>query len=173
MPLALSKYYVDMNVSSSIKSETKDIVENIRNALIEKIQEIEWLEESTKRYAIDKITKMQFQLGYSDYYMDIKNVYEVYKTLDILEDDYFSILKYKDIQDTALLFYKFSTVDDNIVKRSEQSRSPVIPVMPSYVSFFFYFIKKNIKRHYYNIKFKINIKNIYFIYIYIFCNIDT
>ncbi|OUM62220.1 hypothetical protein PIROE2DRAFT_11533, partial [Piromyces sp. E2] len=91
LPHVVSKYYIDMNFPDNLKSETKEMVENIIKAMIKRIQEIEWLDESTREYAISKVLKIKYILGYSDYFMNVENLYNHYK-LYRNANDYLSLL---------------------------------------------------------------------------------
>jgi len=93
MPLALSKFYVEKKFPEDIKSLSMDMVENIRNAMISKIKKLEWLDKSTREYAINKVLNIKYMLAYSDSIMNIDNVYNQYKFLEQHEEDnYLSIV---------------------------------------------------------------------------------
>jgi len=82
MPLALSKYYTERYFEENKKSEMKEMTENIKNAMLKRIPEIEWLDDTTKEYAIEKLLKMKFIIGNSDYFMDPKTLNTTYKKID-------------------------------------------------------------------------------------------
>jgi len=92
MPLALSKYYVEINFTQNTKSEAINMVENIRNAMIKRIQELEWLDESTRKYAIEKVLKIKYNLGYLDIIKNNEMIYNYYKPLENVHDDFLSIV---------------------------------------------------------------------------------
>jgi len=94
MYIPLSKYYVEKNFPENIKSITKDMAENIRNALINRIKKLEWLDESTREYAIKKVLNIKYSLVYSDYIMNIDNYYNRYKNLGNVQNNYLLTLIY-------------------------------------------------------------------------------
>jgi len=90
MPFALGKYYVDKHFTEDLKNEGKQMVENIREAMKQRILEIEWLEEETKTSAIKKILEMKDGIGYPDYIMEPKKLYQKYKNVEIT--DYLTLI---------------------------------------------------------------------------------
>ena len=92
MPLALSKYYVEINFPENTKPEAINMVENIRNAMIKRIQELEWLDESTRKYAIEKVLKIKYNLGYPDIITNHEIINNYYKPLENVHDDFLSII---------------------------------------------------------------------------------
>ncbi|ORX63408.1 zincin [Anaeromyces robustus] len=87
MSLALSKYYVEKKFSENIKTETMNMIENIRNAMIYRIKELEWLDESTREYAIKKVINIKYFIGHFDYIMNSENLYNQYKFYEPIQDD--------------------------------------------------------------------------------------
>ena len=133
MPLALSKYYVEINFPENIKSETVNMVENIRNAMIKRIQELEWLDESTRKYAIEKVLKIKYNLGYTDFVLNHEMIYNKYKSIGNIHDDFLSMLmsiENESLKDKYKLFYN----------ENPENSINEIPIMPTYVSFFIYII---------------------------------
>ncbi|OUM58061.1 hypothetical protein PIROE2DRAFT_64650 [Piromyces sp. E2] len=89
---APNKYFVDMAFSENVKSEAKNLVENVIRAMIDRIQKIEWLDVSTREYAIEKILKIKYMIGYYDFMIDIENIYNYYYPMINTKDDYLSSL---------------------------------------------------------------------------------
>ncbi|ORX65984.1 zincin [Anaeromyces robustus] len=87
MSLALSKYYAEKIFTENDKSESMNMMENIRNAMIYRIKELEWLDESTREYAIKKILNIKYILGYTDNILNTENLYNKYKFFEPIEND--------------------------------------------------------------------------------------
>jgi len=87
-----SKYYFETKFPENIKSKIVDMVENIRNAMIKRIQELEWLDESTRKYAIEKALKIKYILGYPDSILNNEALYNYYKPLENIHDDILSLI---------------------------------------------------------------------------------
>jgi len=144
MPIALSKYYVEINFPENTKPEAINMVENIRNAMIKRIQELEWLDESTRKYAIEKVLEIKYNLGYSDLILNHEIIYNYYKPLENVHDDFLSIIM--GILNVSLKDEYKSIYNEN----PEDSINRNI-IMPTYVSIF-YIIKNTL------------FKNVYFFY---------
>ncbi|ORX65591.1 zincin [Anaeromyces robustus] len=112
MTLLLSKYYVENTFKEDNKNEIKIMIENIKNTMINRINEIEWLDESTREYAIEKVLKMKYLIGYVDILMNVENLYNKYKPLkDLKNNDSLTLLittmniKKNLIYDSELMYY--------------------------------------------------------------------
>jgi len=90
MPMAISKYFIQKNFNDNFKDEVKEMVNNIKEAMINRIPKIEWLDDETKEYAIQKSLKMIDRIGYPDEIMDPKKLYQMYENLEI--DDLFNLI---------------------------------------------------------------------------------
>jgi len=83
MPMAVSKYFIERNFDMNIKDEVKEMIENIKETMINRIQNIEWLDDDTRQHAIKKVLSMKDRIGYLDNIMDPKKVYEKYENIKI------------------------------------------------------------------------------------------
>jgi len=94
MSLVLSKYYVEKVFPEDSKLEFKDMIENIRNAMINRINELEWLDSSTREFAMEKVLKIKYLIGHSDYIMNVENIYNKYMTFEKVNENSDSIYLY-------------------------------------------------------------------------------
>ena len=83
MPMQTAKYYTDRKLTESSRKEVKQIIEYVKESMITKIQKVDWLDEETKNYAIEKAMKMKSIIGYPEEFNNPKTLYENYKYLDI------------------------------------------------------------------------------------------
>jgi len=83
IPMVISKYFIQKNFNDDYKKEVKNMVDNIKKAMINRIPKIEWLDDETKEYAIQKGLKMIDKIGYPDEIMDPKKLYQMYEDLEI------------------------------------------------------------------------------------------
>ncbi len=67
---ALSKAYVEKYFPPDAKQRMIQLVENLRAALREQLEESEWMQPATKRLAIAKLNALQVQIGYPDAWHD-------------------------------------------------------------------------------------------------------
>ena len=114
MPIALTKYYVDHKLSENIKNKTKQIIENIKESMFDRISMIEWLDEETKQKVIEKLSKMKDIIEYPEIFNNPKIIYEKYKYIDI--KDYFT-------------YYLLTKNDNQFIYLSETEESVVDPLV--------------------------------------------
>ncbi|ORX57153.1 zincin [Piromyces finnis] len=83
LPLTVSKYYVSNYFDDNNKVIVKQMINNIKEAMIIRINKMEWLDEETKEYAMKKVSKMKESIGYFDDIMNPKKIYQEYENLNI------------------------------------------------------------------------------------------
>lgn len=83
---ALGQIYVKEYFSAEAKSKMLVLVENLRKALSQRINGLEWMSDSTKMRAQDKLNSFTVKIGYPDKWKD-------YSNLDIKEDNYYANIK--------------------------------------------------------------------------------
>ena len=71
MGQALGRIYVDKYFPASSKERMKKLVDNLQIALAERIREQEWMAESTKKNALDKLNSFYVKIGYPDKWTDM------------------------------------------------------------------------------------------------------
>lgn len=67
---AIGKLYVEETFPPEAKASAQEMVENIKKAYVNRINNLEWMTDSTKRKAIEKLTKMTVKIGYPDEWRD-------------------------------------------------------------------------------------------------------
>jgi len=90
MPMAITRYFVKRNFEADFKENFKEMIDNIKEAMTNRIPKMEWLDEETKEYAVEKVVKMKDRIGYSDEAMDPKYLYQTYGSLEI--DNLFDLI---------------------------------------------------------------------------------
>ncbi len=63
---AIGQVYVDRFFPESSKTQMVELVENLRKALKERIQDLDWMGEETKKSATDKLLAFNPKIGYPD-----------------------------------------------------------------------------------------------------------
>ncbi|WP_252243683.1 MULTISPECIES: M13 family metallopeptidase [unclassified Clostridium] len=71
---ALSKLYVGEVFSEEIKSDVKNITEEIINTYSNRIKNLEWMSASTKDNAIKKLNNIKVNIGYPEEWTDYSNL---------------------------------------------------------------------------------------------------
>lgn len=77
----LGKLYVEKAFPPEAKVRMEEMIENIRAALKDRIQQLDWMGEETKQEAMAKLEAINYKIGYPD-------VWDTYYTEDIRSDDY-------------------------------------------------------------------------------------
>ncbi|XP_041367545.1 endothelin-converting enzyme homolog [Gigantopelta aegis] len=89
---AMSSLYVRDHFIDENKQKAHEIVDYLKSSIVERISKDVWLEKPTRDIAIRKLKESVYKLGYPDYMMDDSKLDEMYQTLKIKRDDYFSNL---------------------------------------------------------------------------------
>lgn len=90
----LGKLFVEKHFPEESKAYVSEMIENLRSAYRESIQNLEWMGDSTKEKALKKLASFTYKIGYPDKWED-------YSSLDINPDTYIAnimsirIFKYK------------------------------------------------------------------------------
>ena len=82
----IGKIYVERHFPPEAKSKMLDLVENIKVAMEESINNLEWMDKTTQTRALDKLKKFKTKIGYPDKWKD-------YSKLTIKSDDLIGNLK--------------------------------------------------------------------------------
>ncbi|MCX2680953.1 M13 family metallopeptidase [Galbibacter sp. EGI 63066] len=67
---ALGKLYVDEKFPPEAKAQAKEMIQNVVKAYEARINALPWMDEETKKKAIEKITKTTIKVGYPDKWKD-------------------------------------------------------------------------------------------------------
>jgi putative endopeptidase len=67
---ALGKLYVDKNFPPEAKQKALEMVENIKLAFGERIKDLDWMSDSTKQKALQKLASFNVKIGYPDEWRD-------------------------------------------------------------------------------------------------------
>ena len=67
---ALGKLYVAFDFPPQAKARALELVNNLKEALSERIKTLEWMDEPTKQEALKKLAAMRVKIGYPDKWLD-------------------------------------------------------------------------------------------------------
>lgn len=67
---AMGKIYVAKYFDSDCKQKALDVVEAVRDALRQRLNEVEWMSEETRVNALQKMEKFRVKIGYPDQWVD-------------------------------------------------------------------------------------------------------
>jgi len=129
---ALGKYFAQKAFKGNSKEIAKEHIANIKQAMINRIQKMSWLDKATADYALEKADKITYEkIGYPDY---------IFKPKELLEKDYEGfeidphILVNTIINFEVFNIKRYNRKIDNPVDFSEWFMKP-------YVIFIFYYLK--------------------------------
>ena len=80
---AVGQMYVEKYFPAAAKERMVALVKNLQTALGERIQNLEWMGDSTKTKALEKLAAFRVKIGYPDKWKD-------YSTLEIKDDSYYA-----------------------------------------------------------------------------------
>ncbi|MBZ9628815.1 M13 family metallopeptidase [Psychroflexus sp. CAK1W] len=100
---AVGKLYVDQKFPPEAKEKAEDMVGNVITAFKNRIENLEWMQDSTKTKAIEKLNKFTVKIGYPDEFED-------YSDLKVTPENTY----YENMQAVSMWSYK-----DNLSKIGE------------------------------------------------------
>lgn len=104
---AVGQIYVEKYFPQESKDRMLELVENLKTAFAQRIQKLEWMSDSTKTKALEKLEAFGVKIGYPDEWKD-------YSTLEIGTDSYFAnILRTNDFNFTFEMNKVGKPVDPN------------------------------------------------------------
>ena len=103
---AVGEMYVEKYVPASSKEKMLTLVGNLQTALSERINGLEWMSDTTKAKAQEKLAAFTVKIGYPDKWRD-------YSGLEIKDDSYWANVRRSNIFDMA---YQLADVDKPVDK---------------------------------------------------------
>ncbi|KAK6104828.1 Peptidase M13 family protein [Brugia pahangi] len=94
LPLAGGALYVREHFDSTDKQEALKMIANLQEAFKELVDESDWMDEETKKVAIEKAVSMINNIGYPDFINNYTALDKHYEKLNFTSDDsYFDLLR--------------------------------------------------------------------------------
>lgn len=109
----VGKVYVKKHFSPEAKEKMVAMVNNLLDAYAESIKKLDWMSESTKKQALDKVKKFTVKIGYPDNWKD-------YSNLKINKNDLFGNME----RSTLVEYNRMLDKLDKPVDRSEWGMTP-------------------------------------------------
>jgi len=104
MPDAIAKFIADNVYSINVKNiekELKQMFNNIKEAMVNRISNLEWLEEETKNKGLEKLEKKKLNIGINDV-LNLKELYQKYQYLENRNIDSFTLNLDANIAETGI-----------------------------------------------------------------------
>ncbi|KAL9887927.1 M13 family metallopeptidase neprilysin 2 isoform 1-T1 [Glossina fuscipes fuscipes] len=94
LSIAVGSLYVRKHFKEDSKANALEMVMSIRNVFHKILEEVDWMDEGTRKEAIKKVESMAVHIGYPDELLDDNKLAEYYEKYEIEPDKYFeSFLK--------------------------------------------------------------------------------
>ena len=120
MPDAIAKFIADNVYSINVKNiekELKQMFNNIKEAMVNRISNLEWLEEETKNKGLEKLEKKKLNIGINDV-LNLKELYQKYQYLENRNIDDFTLNLDANIAETGIHLKNLvlnGSFDDDVV----------------------------------------------------------
>ena len=132
MEMAVGKYYIEASFDYDVKPPVEEVFKNIKQSMIERIPQMEWLDQETGDYAIEKVKMVKENIAYPDYLFDLEKMTKKYELLDIDPDDYFNnIISY-------INMYQRNDLNRVVEPSTDWRYSPQVNIY--IIKYFFFFI---------------------------------
>ncbi|CAB3404762.1 unnamed protein product [Caenorhabditis bovis] len=94
LPLAVGAIYVQSHFQESDKHEAMQMIVHLKNSFIDLVRNNDWMDDETKKVAIEKANAMIHHIGYPELTNDLGKLDVQYDGLDLLPtDNYYQIMK--------------------------------------------------------------------------------
>jgi putative endopeptidase len=71
---ALGQAYVEKTFSPKAKAEARQVIDDIRSSFRDRLMNLSWMSDSTRRYALSKLARMNEKVGYPDRWRDYSSL---------------------------------------------------------------------------------------------------
>lgn len=106
LSIAVGALYVRKYFREDSKAAALEMVNGIRHQFEKILNEVEWMDDETRKSALNKLHSMSTHIGYPDEIMDNKKIEEYYKDLEIDSENYLTSVLHMNVFGTDLAFNK-------------------------------------------------------------------
>ncbi len=112
---AVGQKYVEKYFPPEAKARMQELIKNLMSAMNERIQNLTWMGEETKKNALEKLSAITVKVGYPDKWKD-------YSQLKVEKDSYFmNILRYGEFEFADMISKTGKPVDKTLWEMSPQT----------------------------------------------------
>ena len=80
LPYLMTRVYLDKHLPLSSRKNAKEIIEAVRTSFVQSMSGRSWIDES-RNELIDRVNKIQVNIGYPDWILDDRNLINYYSIL--------------------------------------------------------------------------------------------
>ncbi|XP_055543996.1 neprilysin-2-like isoform X1 [Wyeomyia smithii] len=107
LPISVGALYIRKYFKEDSKRAALDMVNDIKAIFVNILEKVEWMDEVTRKSALEKVGSMVTHIGYPDELMDDKKIAEYYEDLQFKpEDNYLNTILYMNQFGTTKAFKK-------------------------------------------------------------------
>lgn len=104
-PIPLGALYVRNHFKAKTREAATDLVENIQNVFIDMIQAVSWMDEETRKRAIEKAKALNIHVGYQNGLEDwLASLEDEYNQFDIAPNKFLTNMLRIELYETDYLF---------------------------------------------------------------------
>lgn len=86
LPIIVGAMYIRKHFNKSLKMRAEEMVEDIRKAFLQILNNVKWMDSDTKESAVEKALNMVSKVGYSNDLLDDKKIDELHAKLQVDDD---------------------------------------------------------------------------------------
>ncbi|XP_062561585.1 neprilysin-2 isoform X2 [Armigeres subalbatus] len=107
LPISVGALYIRKYFKEDSKRAALDMVDGIKSVFVDILKKVDWMDEITRKSALDKVDSMVTHIGYPDELMDDNKIADYYKDLKFKpEDNYLNTILYMNQFGTTKAFKK-------------------------------------------------------------------
>jgi len=112
MDEVVSRYFIESFFTESKKQYSEKVLEYIIQSMVNRISNVEWLDDETIEYAYKKISAMKTNIGYPNYILNGEFLNKMYGQVEINEDDFFNTINkiYQIVNMVQIKYLDFSFI---------------------------------------------------------------
>jgi predicted metalloendopeptidase len=94
--MATARWFIAKEFSARSKSVAFSMVTRIKKRLTTRLEKVDWLDEATRKIALEKATKMTMKIGYPETIKNLTEINRDYSNITLTQGDYFgNVIKRK------------------------------------------------------------------------------
>ncbi|VVC39613.1 Hypothetical protein CINCED_3A004548 [Cinara cedri] len=95
MGMAVSRLLMDVELINSYQNMVIEMMKNIHFAFEKIVEELNWMDDETKKITLHKAKNMQMHVGFPEFIKDTVDIDNYYADFEVIENDYFgNVIRY-------------------------------------------------------------------------------
>lgn len=141
LPISVGALYIRKYFKEDSKRAALDMVNGIKSVFVDILKKVDWMDEITRKSALDKVDSMVTHIGYPDELMDNNKIADYYKDLKFQpEDNYLNTILYMNQFGTTKAFKK--------LRQAVNKTDWITHSRPAVVNAFYSSIENSIRKYF-------------------------